>query len=183
MNQLPVPHDHATCSCFELKTSYLQWKRWNESLYGSIEMWQPRSMSSEVALILTVLQSIQLWWPFVTVTPIHKYHYNGVIMGAMASQINSFTIVYSVVYSGAAQRKHQSSTSLAFVRGIHRWPVNSPHKVSVTRIMFPFDDVIMRWLFQTPPTHPILHHQTTTERQACERIFVEWIPKIVCRCI
>ena len=40
---------------------------------------------------------------------------------------------------------HQSSASLAFVRGIHRWPVNSPHKWPVTRKMFPFDDVIMFW--------------------------------------
>ena len=65
-------------------------------------------------------------------------------MGAMASQITSLTIVYSTVYSGADQRKHQSSASLAFVRGIHRWPVNSPHKWPVTRKRFPFDDVIMR---------------------------------------
>ena len=42
------------------------------------------------------------------------------------------------------QRKRQSSASLAFVRGIHRWPVNSPHKWPVTRQMFPFDDVIMK---------------------------------------
>ena len=52
-------------------------------------------------------------------------------------------IVYSTVYSGSDQRKHQSSASLAFVWGIHRWPVNSPHKWPVTRKMFPFDDVIM----------------------------------------
>ena len=70
-------------------------------------------------------------------------HYNDVIMGAMASQITSLTIVYSTVYSRKHQRKHQSSASLAFVRGIHRWPVNSPHKGPVTRKMFPFDDVIM----------------------------------------
>ena len=63
--------------------------------------------------------------------------------GTMASQITSLIIVYSTVYSGADQRKHQSSASLAFVRGIHRWPVNSPHKWSVTRKMFPFDDVIV----------------------------------------
>ena len=63
--------------------------------------------------------------------------------GSIASQITSLTIVYSVVYSGAHQRKHQSSASLAFVRGIHRSPVNSPHKWPVTRKMFPFDDVIM----------------------------------------
>ena len=64
-------------------------------------------------------------------------------MGTMASQIPNLTIVYSTVYSGADQRKHQSSLSLAFVRGIHRWPVNSPHKGPVTQKMFPFDDVTM----------------------------------------
>ena len=47
-------------------------------------------------------------------------HYSDVIMNTMASQITSLTIVYSTVYSGADQRKHQSSASLAFVRGIHR---------------------------------------------------------------
>ena len=61
----------------------------------------------------------------------------------MASQITSLTIVYSIVYSDADQRKHQSSASLAFVWGIHRGPVNSPHKWPVTRKMFPFDDVIV----------------------------------------
>ena len=70
-------------------------------------------------------------------------HYNDVIVGAMASQITSPTMVYSIVYSDADQRKHQSSASLAFVRGIHRWPVTSLHKWPVTRKMFPFDDVIM----------------------------------------
>ena len=74
-------------------------------------------------------------------------HYNDIIMGAIASKITSLTIVYSTVYSGADQRKHQSSASLAFVRGIHRRPVNSPHKWPVTRKMFPFDDVIMRLCF------------------------------------
>ena len=48
-------------------------------------------------------------------------------MGAVASQITSRTIVYSTVDSDADQREHQSSTSLAFVQGIHREPVNSPH--------------------------------------------------------
>ena len=54
------------------------------------------------------------------------------------------------VYSDADQRKHQSSASLAFVRGIHRWPVNSPHKGPVTRKMFPFDDVIMSFKVHDP---------------------------------
>ena len=71
------------------------------------------------------------------------YHYNDVTMDSIASQITSLAIVYSAVYSGADQRKHQSSASLAFVRGIHRGPVNSPHKWPVTRKMFPFDDVII----------------------------------------
>ena len=64
-------------------------------------------------------------------------------MGAIAFQITSLAIVYSTVDSDADQRKHYSSASLAFVRGIHRGPVNSLHKWPVTRKMFPFDDDIM----------------------------------------
>ena len=63
-------------------------------------------------------------------------HYNDVMMSATASQIISLTIICSSVYAGADQRKHQSSVSLAFVWGIHRWPVNSPHKWPVTRKCF-----------------------------------------------
>ena len=55
-------------------------------------------------------------------------HYSDVIMITMPSRITSLTIVYLIVNSGTDPRKHQSSASLAFVRGIHRWPVNSPHK-------------------------------------------------------
>ena len=54
----------------------------------------------------------------------------------MASQITSLTIAYSTVYSDADQRKHHSSASLAFVRGIHQWPVNSSHKWLVYRENF-----------------------------------------------
>ena len=68
--------------------------------------------------------------------------YSDVLMNAMASQITSISIVRPTVCSGA-DKKHQSSVSSAFVRGIHRWPVDSPHKWPVTRKMFPFDDVIM----------------------------------------
>ena len=64
--------------------------------------------------------------------------YSYVIMGAIASQITCLTIVNSTAYSSADQ--HQSFTSLAFVRGIHRWPVNFPHKWPVTRKRFPFGD-------------------------------------------
>ena len=70
-------------------------------------------------------------------------HYDDVIMTMLASQITSLMVVYSIVYWGVNQRKHQSSASLAFVREIHQGPVNFPHKWPVTRKMFPFDDVIM----------------------------------------
>ena len=66
-------------------------------------------------------------------------HYNDVILGAIASQITSLTIVYSTVYSVADQRKHENSASLAL------WPVNSPHNGPVSRKMFPFDDIIMHF--------------------------------------
>ena len=99
------------------------------------------------------------------------FHYNDIIMSAMASQITSPTIVYPTVNSGTAQTKHQSSASLFFLRGIHQWTVNSPQKLMasnaknvsirwchhviclwpvnslqkgpVTRKKFPLDDVIM----------------------------------------
>ena len=71
-------------------------------------------------------------------------HYGEVILGMIASQITSLTIVYSTVYSDADQRKHQSSASLAFLWGIQRGPVNSSHKWPVMQKMFPFDDVIKR---------------------------------------
>ena len=71
-----------------------------------------------------------------------EFHDGDVIRSAMAYQITSLTIVYS----GADESNHQSSASLALWGGIHRWPVNSPHKGPVTRNMFPFDDVIMLFI-------------------------------------
>ena len=99
-------------------------------------------------------------------------HYDDVIMGAMAFQITSLTIVYSTVYSDADQRTHQTSASLAFVRGIHPGPVNSPHKWPVTREMFPFDDVIM--VTVTPRScswtlHKVGHPTFHQLRYICER--------------
>ena len=76
-------------------------------------------------------------------TPTQLIHYNDITMGSVESQITSLTIVNSAVYWDADQTKHQSSASLAFVRGIYRGPVNSPHKWPVTQKMVPFDDVIM----------------------------------------
>ena len=64
-------------------------------------------------------------------------------MSVMASQITGVSIICSTVCSGADQRKHRSSASLAFVKGIHQRPMDSFHKGPVTRKMFPFDDNIM----------------------------------------
>ena len=83
-------------------------------------------------------------------------------MTMLASQITSLTVVYSIVYSGVHQRKHQSSASLAFVREIHRGPVNFPHKWPVTRKMFPFDDVIMNRDF-----HRLEHMLHQAQRGHC----------------
>ena len=74
----------------------------------------------------------------------HILHCSDVIMGAMASQNTSLTIVYSAVYSGADQMEHQSLASLTYLRGIDRSPVNSPHNWPVTRKKFLFDDAIMK---------------------------------------
>ena len=81
-------------------------------------------------------------------------HYSDAIMSTMASQITGVYIVYWTVCSSPDQRKHQRSASLAFVRGIHWWPVNSPHKGPVTRKMFPFDGVIMI-SSQRPASRPV----------------------------
>ena len=98
-------------------------------------MFHPESWTITSLFLAEYIQSA----PFV----LWCIHYDEVTMGAIASQITSLTIVYSTVYSGVDQSKHQSSASLAFVWGIHRGPVNAPHKWPVTRKMFPFDDVIM----------------------------------------
>ena len=90
-------------------------------------------------------------------------HCSDVITSTMASQITGLTIVYSTAYSGVDQRKHQRSASLAFVRGIHRWPVNSPHRGPVTRKIFPYYDAIvakLRWhrLLKSSPTQWHMYH-------------------------
>ena len=68
-------------------------------------------------------------------------YYSDAIMSTM--EITSVSIVCSCIRSGSDQRKFRRSTSLAFVRGIHWWPLVSLHKGALARIMFPFDDVIM----------------------------------------
>ena len=87
--------------------------------------------------------------------------YSDVIMSAMASQITGVSIVcLTVVFAGADQIKHQSPASLAFVRGIHRWPVDSPHKGPETRKMFPLDDVILDIVFISMDLYKAVAYQT-----------------------
>ena len=74
--------------------------------------------------------------PFILLVTLH---YCDVIMGSMAYLTTSLTSAYSTVHSGADQRKHQSSASLAFVRGIHR----SPAQMASNAENFPPDDDIM----------------------------------------
>ena len=83
------------------------------------------------------------WWISFSKGQKCRKYYSDIIMSAMASQIINLMIVYSTIYSGTDQRKLQSSMSLAFVWGIHRWPVNSPYKGPVTLEIFPFDDVVI----------------------------------------
>ena len=105
-------------------------------------------------------------------------HYSDVIMNPMASQITGVSIVCTTVCSGTDQRNHQSSASLAFARGIHRWPVDSPHKGPVTRIFFPFDHVIMTCnkTIKLNPTTPVSDITQPNDNfnwcvfQACDRV-------------
>ena len=102
-------------------------------------------------------------------------------MGTMASQITSLTIVYSIVYSDADQIKHQSSSSLAFVRGIRRRPVNSPHKWPVTRKMFLFDDFIMHFYLVEYLCHlPHHYHQPIKRIAAGKYQLHEMHPFVIC---
>ena len=74
-------------------------------------------------------------------------HYSDVIMSAMTSQITSFLVGCSTICSGAGQKKKKLHVT-GFVREFHLWLVDFPHKGTVTRKMFPFDDVIL--IFQRP---------------------------------
>ena len=128
-------------------------RKCHSNFSGATELthWPLRNLNGfwKLILLLYLLLSWQVSTEVDSSTPQIIYfvdisqYYSDVIMSGMVSHITSLTIIYSTVYSGADQRNHQSTVSLAFVWGIHRWPVNSPHKGSVTRQMLLFDDVIM----------------------------------------
>ena len=91
-----------------------------------------------IADIWQTIYSIAIIWSKIVFLIVTKsdWHYVDVIMTTMASQITGVSIVHSTVCSGADKWKHRSSASLVFVRGIHRWPVNSPHKELVQGKIF-----------------------------------------------
>ena len=112
-------------------------------------------------------------------------HYCDVIVGVMASQITSLTIVYSIIHSGADQRKHQSSASPAFVRGIHRWPVNSPHKWPNASIWLRHHDLLT--ICQKCPPRNIIANEmrrksriVLSKKETAERCL--WVPCFVKVC-
>ena len=124
-----------------------------------------------LVVVYVIIWFIQIWGDYVrklkdqfrSHVKLIPLHYSDVIMNAMASQYTGVSIVYSTVCSGANQRKPQSPASLDFVWGIHRWPVNYPYKLLVTRKMFPFDDVIMMCSFDkklcfVPPWDSLKSH-------------------------
>ena len=97
----------------------------------------PNLLLNEVVhLRLISVYLITIWNPF----------YSDIIMNVTPSHIIGVSIICSAVCSGADQRKYQSSASLAFVRGIHWSPVDSPRKGPLARKMLPFDDVPMYYL-------------------------------------
>ena len=78
-------------------------------------------------------QTWQTWGSMYIMIKCLVSYYTDVTMSSMASRITSGSIVYLTVGPGPDQRKYQSSASLAFAWGIHRWSVNSSHKRPVTR--------------------------------------------------
>ena len=132
---------------------------WTLGLFLAYLLLQPLQCPMQYRAIVHYVIPVSIVWNFGNyfchrwqgiANSVKTYYCSDVIMSAMASRITTLTIGYSTVYSGADQRKHQSSAPLAFGRLIHRWPLNSSHTGPVTRKMFPFDDVIMRVVIHSP---------------------------------
>ena len=129
------------CRPLRSKLLFILCRKW-WMIFNYLGLWNPGTIDEmwDTHAILSKLNTLSLFYKPMIYRIIH---YSDVIMSTMATQITSVSTVYSSVCSGADQWKYQSFVSLAFVSGIHRWPVDSPHKGSVTRRMFPFDDVIL----------------------------------------
>ena len=101
--------------------------------YDELGKINQRRYTMAMQFVLIKCPAIYIWF---NIRSMLFIHFNDVMMNATVSQITGVTIVYSIVCSGADQTKRQSSASLAFVWGIHRWPVNTPHIGPVTRKCF-----------------------------------------------
>ena len=153
----PLPEPMITWNMVDVWYSRLQFDRWmwrflerngNFFIFSmtisvrkvfSWSVWCELAHTTALSLLSMALRHFSRSWLRTT----YRLHYSSVIMRAMASQITGVLMVCWIVCSCADQRKLKNSASLAFVRGIHRWLVNSPHNGPVTRKMFPLDDVIM----------------------------------------
>ena len=137
---------HGHCAFMTTSAVLTNMLGFQSSDMNKIRYKRPDNTSIMVLALLTKVVVIQCKDTTYYISNVKRWHshYDDVIMTLLTSQITSLPVVYSIVYSGVYQRKHQSSASLAFVREIHRGPVNFPHKWPVTRKMFPFDDVIIR---------------------------------------
>ena len=91
------------------------------------------------------------------------YHYSAVIMGTMASQITSLTIVYSTVNSAPIKENIKAPHHWPSWGEFTGWPVNSPHKGPVTRKMLPFHDVIMKLVWDGCHSTALVKKSTLAE--------------------
>ena len=145
-----------SCICMYRRAGLQNWWDWFQDTIYAHKKKKYHFLCHTIWVPWVVNQYFDCW---------HPAHYNDIIMSVVASQITSLEIVNSMVYSGTDQRKHQSSASLPFVRGIRWSPVNSLHKRPVTRKMFPFDEDIMWYPAAEPwcwPTYASKSYQSLT---------------------
>ena len=137
---IPCTKGQLRGKCFHLMTS---------SWFFISQLWCGYNCSKPVFVKKTGVVTF-LSISFLVISNLETSHYSDVIMSTMASQITSVFTVCSVFCSGADQRKHQNSASLAYVGGIHRGPMNPPHKGPVTQQIFSYDYVPGdRWILLT----------------------------------
>ena len=127
------------CLCSVFLQNPTMTRRWCMSCFVLTQV-LTRTNGDPLHLKVHLKEVISQWWR----SRLSFRYYNDVIISAVASQITSLRIVYSTVIQAQMKENMTAPRSLAFVQGIHRWPVNSPHKRPVTRKRFPFDAVIMR---------------------------------------
>ena len=122
------------------ETKFMMLRRWCTIEYNKVYIWITRPSFTRPDPYPFICIFLKWWecWHFLSVVPLQTRH-NGC---DGVSQHQPHDCLLKRLFRRRSIR-NQSSASLAFVRGIHRWPVNSPHKGPVTWKMFPYDHVIM----------------------------------------